>query len=217
VALRRAALVHDLGRVGVSAAIWCKTGALSASEWERVRLHPYYTERVFARSPNLARLAALAATHHEHLDGSGYHRGLTSTVLTPAARLLAAANAYCARLESRPHRPPATPDAAADALRRDVRAGRFDAGAVDAVLSAAGHRVQRARRSPSAELTGRELEVLRLIARGLSNKQIGSQLSITEKTVEHHVTHIYNKIDASTRAGATLFAMQHHMLDDFHL
>ncbi|MCA9907300.1 MAG: response regulator transcription factor, partial [Anaerolineae bacterium] len=126
-------------------------------------------------------------------------------------------NAYCALLEMRPHRPPSTPDAAANSLRRDVRAGKLDAEAVDAVLSAAGHPVQRARRSSATNLSERELEVLRLIARGLSNKQIGSQLSITEKTVEHHVTHIYNKIGVSTRAGATLFAMQNYLLGELHL
>ena len=213
-AVRRAALVHDLGRVGVSAAIWCKTGTLTESEWERVRLHPYYTERIFARSPQLSRLAALAGTHHERLDGSGYHRGLSAQQMTPGARLLAAANTYCALIETRPHRPLHSPDEAADYLRREVRARRFDAHAVDAVLSAAGHQVQRSRRLPSTDLSVREIEVLRLIARGLSNKQIGSQLSITEKTVEHHVTHIYNKIGVSTRAGATVYAMQNYLLGD---
>jgi HD-GYP domain-containing protein (c-di-GMP phosphodiesterase class II) len=214
VALRRAALIHDLGRVGVSSAIWCKTGTLTESEWERVRLHPYYTERIFARSPHLTQIASLAATHHEYLDGSGYHRGVTAALLSPSARLLVAANAYCARLESRPHRPTLSPNAAADDLRQEVRDGKLDVNAVDAVLSAAGHLVQRPRRVPSTDLSNREIEVLRLIARGLSNKQIGAQLSITEKTVEHHVTHIYNKIDVSTRAGATLFAMQNHLLND---
>jgi HD-GYP domain-containing protein (c-di-GMP phosphodiesterase class II) len=214
VALRRAALLHDLGRVGVSAAIWCKTGTLTESEWERVRLHPYYTERIFARASHLANIASLAAMHHEHLDGSGYHRGLRAPMLSPSARLLVAANAYCARLEPRPHRAMQLPDAAADDLRREVRNGKLDTHAVDAVLSAAGHPVHRSRRSPSVQLSEREIEVLRLIARGLSNKQIGVQLTITEKTVEHHVTHIYNKIGVSTRAGATLFAMQNHLLND---
>jgi HD-GYP domain-containing protein (c-di-GMP phosphodiesterase class II) len=214
IALRRAALIHDLGRVGVSSAIWCKTGTLTESEWERVRLHPYYTERIFARSPHLAGIASLAAMHHEYLDGSGYHRGVTAALLSPSARLLAAANAYCARLEARPHRPALSPDAAAHDLRREVQNGKFDMNTVDVVLSAAGHLVQRPRRTPSTDLSRRETEVLRLIARGLSNKQIGAQLSITEKTVEHHVTHIYNKIDVSTRAGATLFAMQNHLLND---
>jgi HD-GYP domain-containing protein (c-di-GMP phosphodiesterase class II) len=214
VALRQAALIHDLGRVGVSAAIWCKTGTLTENEWERVRLHPYYTERIFARSRSLATIASLGATHHERLDGSGYHRGLTAPMQSPSSRLLAAANAYCARLESRPHRPTQTRDQVADDLRLEVRNGKLDAKAVDAVLSAGGHPVQHSRRSPSTDLSEREIEVLRLVARGLSNKQIGVQLSITEKTVEHHVMHIYNKIGVSTRAGATLFAMQNYFLND---
>jgi HD-GYP domain-containing protein (c-di-GMP phosphodiesterase class II) len=214
VALRRAALIHDLGRVGVSATIWCKTGTLTESEWERVRLHPYYTERIFARSRHLAKLATLAATHHERLDGSGYYRQLSAAQLPPSACLLAAANTYCALMEPRPHRAQHTPEESMANLRREVQAGRFDGRAVDAVLSAAGHHVKRLRRTPATDLSDREVEVLRLIAQGLSNKQIGGQLSITEKTVEHHASHIYNKINVSTRAGATLFAMQNHLLTD---
>ncbi|MGH2730238.1 MAG: HD-GYP domain-containing protein, partial [Actinomycetota bacterium] len=73
VTLRRAGLVHDLGRTGIPNSIWDKPGPLSDAEWERVRLHTYYTERMLARPPDLARLGALAALHHERLDGSGYH------------------------------------------------------------------------------------------------------------------------------------------------
>lgn len=214
VALRRAALIHDLGRVGVSASIWCKTGTLTEIEWEKVRLHPYYTERIFSRSPHLANLATMAATHHERLDGSGYYRRLSAPQLPPNACLLAAANTYCALMEPRPHRAQHTPEESMAHLRHEVHAGRFDARAVDAVLSAAGHPVKRLRRTPATDLSEREVEVLRLIAQGLTNKQIGGQLSIAEKTVEHHATHIYNKIDVSTRSGATLFAMQNHLLTD---
>jgi HD-GYP domain-containing protein (c-di-GMP phosphodiesterase class II) len=67
--LRRAALLHDLGRIGVPVGIWDKPGPLTQTEWERVRLHPYLTERVLARSSALAPLGALAAVHHERLTG----------------------------------------------------------------------------------------------------------------------------------------------------
>src|SRR5262249_49998603 len=76
-AIRHAALVHDLGRTGVSSSVWEKSGTLDYSQWERVRLHPYYTERVLARSPRLAAVGRLGALHHERLDGSGYHRAAT--------------------------------------------------------------------------------------------------------------------------------------------
>ncbi len=212
--LRSAAHVHDLGRVGVSAGIWGKGGALSESEWERVRLHPYYTERILARSSQLARLGALAAAHHERLDGSGYFRGLKAAGLSPLARLLAAANAYSALLEPRPHRAQHSPEQAADALRREVHAGRLDEKMTDAVLDAAGHRIPFSRRAPATDLSERELEVLRLLARGLSNRQMAGQLSISQKTVGHHIQHIYNKIGVATRAGATLFAVQNNLLTD---
>jgi HD-GYP domain-containing protein (c-di-GMP phosphodiesterase class II) len=211
VAVRRAACLHDIGRVGVSSAIWNKSGALTESEWERVRLHPYYTERIFVRSQTLSPLAAIAAMHHERLDGSGYHRGLAAPMVPPAAGILAVANRYCALTEPRPHRPTRSPEAAADELRREARAGTLDSKAVDAVLTAAGHRV-RTSPHPSTTLSEREIEVLGLVARGLSNKQMAAQLSISQKTVGHHIQHIYNKIGVSTRAGATLYAVQNYLL-----
>lgn len=212
VAIRRAGLLHDVGRVGISVTIWDKPGPLSEREWERVRLHSYYTERVLARPAALARLGALAALHHERLDGSGYHRGASAGSLPPAARILAAADVYHAMIEPRPHRPARTPEAAAEELRREARAGRLDSEAVNALLAAAGHRVRSARRELLAGLSERELEVLRLIARGHSKKQVASLLTISEKTVDNHIQHIYSKIGVSTRAGATLFAMEHDLL-----
>ncbi len=203
VAIRRAGLLHDIGRVGVSSGIWEKPGPLSEREWERVRMHPYYTERVLARPPALARLGALASLHHERLDGSGYHRGVPASMLSPAARILAAADVYHAMIEPRPYRPARTPEAAAEELRREVRAGQLDSEAASGVLAAAGHRVRSTRRALVAGLSEREVEVLRLIARGHSKKQIGGLLTISQKTVDHHIQHIYNKINVSTRAAAT--------------
>ena len=103
--VRRAALAHDLGRVGVSNAIWEKPGPLGFGEWERVRLHPHFTERAFAQSPALAPIGLLAGSHHERLDGSGYHRGTRAPALDQAARILAAADCYAAMREARPYRP----------------------------------------------------------------------------------------------------------------
>lgn len=212
VTLRRAGFLHDVGRVGVSAGIWGKPGPLSEREWERVRMHPYYTERILVRPAALAQLGVLASLHHERLDGSGYHRGLPASVLSPAARILAAADVYHAMTEPRPHRPARTPEAAASELRREVRAGLLDSEAVNAVLAAAGHRVRTTRRELVAGLSEREVEVLRLLARGNSMKQVAGLLTISEKTVDNHIQHIYNKIGVSTRAGATLFAMEQNLL-----
>ena len=211
--LRRAGLVHDLGRLGVSNAIWDKPGPLGAGEWERVRLHPYLTERMLFQSEALAPLAVIAVAHRERLDGSGYPRRLAGASIPRTARILGAADAYQALREPRPYRPPRSPEQAASELRADVKAGRLDADAVEAVLGAAGHKVARRQGGP-AGLTPREIEVLRLLARGLSNKEIGSRLVISPKTVSNHVEHIYAKIDASTRATASLFAMQHGLLPE---
>lgn len=214
VAVRRAGLLHDIGRVGVSNGIWNKPGPLTESEWERVRLHPYYTERILNRAPALAPLGALAALHHERLDGSGYHRQVASAQLPPTARILAAADVYQALTEPRPHRAACAPAVAADEVCRMMNAGKLDPDAVNAVLGVAGHRVRPVRREWPGGLSEREVEVLRLIARGLSNRQMAASLVISEKTVSHHVQHIYDKLDVSTRAAATLFAMRNNLIFD---
>jgi len=211
--LRRAAMVHDIGRLGVPNTIWDKRGPLTAAELERVRLHPYLTERMLASSPGLAPLGMVAVQHHERLDGSGYPRGLTGAAMTPLGRLLAAADAYHAMTEPRPHRPALTSEQAAAELRAGVDQARFDGGTVDAVLRAAGHVVKR-RRSLPAGLTPREVEVLRLIVRGLSNKEIASELVISRRTAGAHVEHIYAKLGVSNRARASLFAVKHGLMSD---
>jgi HD-GYP domain-containing protein (c-di-GMP phosphodiesterase class II) len=209
--LRRAACVYDLGRLGVPNTVWDKPGPLTRSELERVRTHPYVSERMLASAPSLEGLGRIAVQHHERLDGSGYPRGLSGDQIGMPARLLAAADVYQALREWRPHRPAIAAQDAADELRREVTAGRLDGDAVDSVLRAFGHRVGRRREWP-AGLTTREVEVLRLLARGLSNKQIAEQLVISPKTAGTHIEHIYRKIDASNRAQASLFAMRHGLM-----
>jgi HD-GYP domain-containing protein (c-di-GMP phosphodiesterase class II) len=211
VLVRRAGLVHDLGRLGVPNTIWDKRGPLSTSELERVRLHPYLTERMLASSAALAPLGAVAVQHHERLDGSGYPRGLTGGAMTVPGKLLAAADAYHAMTEPRPHRPACPGRQAAAQLRAGVARSQFDAEAVDAVLRAAGHQIKRRRTLP-AGLTPREVEVLRLLVRGLSNKEIAQELVISRKTAGAHVEHIYSKLGVSNRARASLFAMRHGLM-----
>jgi HD-GYP domain-containing protein (c-di-GMP phosphodiesterase class II) len=211
--IRWAALVHGWGRLGVSNAIWDKGGPLGAGEWERVRMHPYLTERMLRQSPALAPLGSIAAQLRERLDGSGYPRGSSGPAISRLARILAAADAYQAMREPRPHREALSADHASDELRGEVEAGRLDDEAVRAVLAAAGHRVPRRREGP-AGLTEREVEILRLAARGLTNKDIAAMLVISPKTVANHIERIYLKIGASNRAMASLFAMQHGLLPE---
>jgi HD-GYP domain-containing protein (c-di-GMP phosphodiesterase class II) len=211
--LRRAGLVHDLGRLGVSNAIWDKTGPLGSGEWERVRMYPYLTERMLHQSGALAPLAVVAVAHRERLDGSGYPRGLAGGAISRLARVLGATDAYRSMCEPRPYRGALPPKSAAAELRADVDAGRLDGEAVNAVLGAAGHRVARAATRP-AGLTAREVDVLRLLARGLSSKEIATRLVISPKTARNHTEHIYAKIGASSRVSASLFAVEHGLLPD---
>lgn len=207
--LAAAALVQELGMTAVPSAVVEKPGSLGEGEWERVRLHPYFTERILARSPGLAPIGAIAGGHHERLDGSGYHRGSTAPQIPREARLLAAAGAYAAMLSARPWRPALSPGTAVSTLREMAGSGALDSDAVEAVLAAAGEPVVARRRTWPAGLTDREVEVLRLIGRGMSNRQVAQQLVISTKTVGRHVENIYAKAGVSTRAAATMFALQH--------
>lgn len=209
--LRRAGLLHDIGLHSMPATILDKAGPLSASEWERMRMHTYYTQRMLARPPTLARIGAIASLAQERSDGSGYHRGLAGPAIPVSGRLLAAACAFHAMTEPRPYRPAMSPKQATTELHAAVRQGRLDGDAVGAVLAAAG-RGHGKRRGP-AGLTPREIEVLRLIARGASTREVARSLTITPKTAETHIERIYAKIGASTRSTATLFAMKHGLLE----
>jgi HD-GYP domain-containing protein (c-di-GMP phosphodiesterase class II) len=210
--VERAGLVHDLGATGVSAGVWDKPGPLSASDLERVRIHPYLTERTLARPSRLAEIGAVAALHHERLDGSGYPRGLRGDALSLSARVVAVADVYHALREARPHRQALSAGDAAALLRAEAAAGRLDGEATNAVLAAAGHRV-RHRPTLPCDLTPREAEVLVLLARGLSNKEMAERLSVSTRTVGSHVEHVYAKIGVSTRGAAAMFAMRHGLAD----
>ncbi len=208
--LRVAALLHDLGRVGVSSAVWDRPGPLGAGDRERVRLHPYWTDRILSRCPLLAGVAATAAAHHERLDGSGYHRGTRANDLELSARVLAAADVFSALTEERPHRPALARDDAARALLAEGAAGRLDAEAAAALVEVAG--LPRPRTAWPSELTDREVEVLRLTARGLSNKEIAAELVVSARTVQHHLASVYDKTGRRTRAGAAVFAIEHGLV-----
>ena len=208
--LRSAGLLHDLGRAGIPVDLWDKPGPLTAPERARVERHPGLTELLLARSSSLGPLGLLAGLHHERLDGSGY-RGVTASSLPITARLLEAADAYQTKLEPRAHRRSLTPDQAAATVRDQAARGKLDVEAVGAVLEFAAPRDHRTAPMRPAGLTGREVEVLRLLVQGLSNREIAELLVISPKTVGRHVESIYSKINLSTRVGATLFAVEHRL------
>lgn len=210
--LRCAALLADLGRAGTANSIWNRAGPLSSADREQVRLHAYHTERILSRCSALAEVAPLAGMHHERQDGSGYHRQIRRGAIPPAARCLAAADAFQAMREERPYRPALDEERAAEELTSEAKSGRLDADAVAAVLSAVGLRAKRTSRTWPAGLSQREVDVLRLAAGGLTTRQIARRLGVTPKTADHHIQHIYTKIGVSTRAAAAMFAMEHDLV-----
>jgi HD-GYP domain-containing protein (c-di-GMP phosphodiesterase class II)/DNA-binding CsgD family transcriptional regulator len=200
----RAGVLHDLGRVAVPTGIWERSGPLRAEEWELVRLHPYHTGRILTRSPVLAPLGLIASRHHERTDGSGYPAEVRGSELDAAACLLAAADAFHALGEARPHRAALGPAAAAQVLSGLP----LDRDAIRSVLAAADAPPPALPPLP-ADLTERELEVLRPLAAGRTERQIAAELVISPSTVHTHTAHIYGKCGVSTRAALAMFAMQH--------
>jgi HD-GYP domain-containing protein (c-di-GMP phosphodiesterase class II) len=214
VLFRRAGLMHDLGLVAVPAHVLNKPEArLSQAERELLRLHPYHGERILSRVPLMADFVPLVGAHHERIDGGGYFRGLRERDIPMGARIVAVAS----RLDELTHDAPEQPGLPlADALARlDGEAGAaLDREVVHALRACLGRATEdhRSTRQWPAGLTDREVEVLRLVARGLTRSQVAARLAITESTVKHHLEHIYGKIDTSTRVGATLFAMEHDLI-----
>jgi DNA-binding CsgD family transcriptional regulator len=193
--------------------IWDKPGSLTRSEFDRVELHPMLTEQMLRRSPALAALNPVASAHHEKCDGSGYHKRVQADAGDPGACVLAAADIYVGLTTERADRPPLSPADAAGELRRLESEGVLEPRASRAVLVAAGHGEPKAPartrpRNPGG-LSRREVDVLGLAARGLTTRQIADRLSISTKTADHHIQHIYNKISVATRAAAALWAMEH--------
>jgi HD-GYP domain-containing protein (c-di-GMP phosphodiesterase class II) len=207
-----AGFVCRLGTIGVSSATWDRAGPLAQMEWERVRTVPYLTERVLGRQPRLADIGTIAGMVHERLDGSGYPRGVSGGLIPAAARVLAAAEVYQALREARPYREARSAQDAEAHFLAEAHAGRLDSSAVNAVLIAAGHRTRR-RPTMVAGLSAREMEVLELLVRGRSNKDIAAALWITPKTVGSHIEHIYTKIGVNTRGAAAMYAMRHGLVD----
>jgi HD-GYP domain-containing protein (c-di-GMP phosphodiesterase class II) len=200
----RAGLVHDLGRVAVPAGVWERPGPLRAEDWEQVRLHPYYTGRILARSAVLGPLGLIACRHQERVNGSGYPAGIGGAELDTAACLLAAADVFHALGEARPHRPALEPAEAARVLaslplhRAAVRAVLEAAGTSSAILPSLPAGLDRARAGRPASPGG-----------GPDQAQIAADLVISPSTVHTHTVHIYAKCGVSTRAGLAMFAMRH--------
>ncbi|HEY8809337.1 MAG TPA: HD domain-containing phosphohydrolase, partial [Solirubrobacterales bacterium] len=215
VGLRRAAMLHEFGTTAIPNSILDKRGALTRAEFDRVALHPMLTERMLGRSAALAALNSVAAAHHEKSDGSGYHKGLRADVTDRAGRLLAAVDVYVGLTSERADRPAFAADDAATELRELASRGELEQSAVDAVLAVAGHikaPVPARRTQGPGGLSPREAEVLRLAAMGLTTREIADRLFISPKTADHHIQHVYTKINVSTRAAAALWAMQHELV-----
>jgi HD-GYP domain-containing protein (c-di-GMP phosphodiesterase class II) len=213
VTLRRAALVHDLGHIALPGHILLNRDHLSEVDQEKLRLHPYYTERILSRVPALASVATLAGMHHERLNGTGYYRGLSGDDLPLSACILALADDFQDRLKADPNQLNLDPKDVLKAMQTDVGT-LFSPECFAALAEELGVAVSKPqhRREWPGGLTDREVEVLRQVVKGDTNRQIAQELVISERTVAHHLEHIYDKIGISSRAAAVFFAMEHELI-----
>jgi len=211
--VRWAAYAHDIGELTVPVATWMRAGALTERETDAARLHPYHGERALTALGGEGKaVAALVQRHHERLDGTGYYRNSRAPDLSPAARILAAAEAFQTAREARPHRSAASDATVAGTLRGAVKEGKLCPDAVEAVLACAGQPARRAMPERLAGLTPREIEVLRLIAAGDTTKEAARKLEIATKTADNHIQSLYSKIGVTTRAGAALYALERGLI-----
>ena len=211
--LGRAALAHDLGRVSIPNTILDKPRALASAEWE-----------VVAVSTRITRSAPCCALRHWRrmrpqraciTNGSTAPDTTVAYAHLPSRRRHGCSprpNSYQALTSARSYRPALEPQRAASALREDAAAGRLDGGAVEAVIATASG--QPVRLMGGRRLSEREVEVLGLLASGFSTREVAARLTITEKTVRHHVEHIYDKLGVSTRAAAVVAALHEGRLGD---
>ena len=203
----RAGLIHGMGRTSVSNSVWNASGKLSAAAWEKIRLVPYWTHRAGKNIAALEPEAAIASFAYERLDGSGYFRSASAREISFEARVLSTAVAWIALRSPRPWRAPLSFEEAACALTREAHAGRFDVDVVEAMTSSEHAASIRARnRVKRVTLSEREVDVLRHISQGASNKEVARTLGISMSTVGTHMEKVFRKLDCSTRAAATLKA-----------
>lgn len=213
--VRRAALTHDLGLVAVPSFVLDKPpGKRSRSEWEQLRLHPYHGERILSNVPALRRVAELVGAHHERVDGEGFPRGLTGRQIPVAAQVIAVSDRFDELTHDASDRTALSTEEALNVMEREL-GGAFSYAVFEPLGQELGYR-QRApaavRREWPRGLTDREVEVLQLAARGLSRRETAKRLHVSESTVGTHLEHVYQKIGVSSRAAATLFAVEHELL-----
>jgi HD-GYP domain-containing protein (c-di-GMP phosphodiesterase class II) len=214
--LRRAALTHDLGLVAVPSFVLDRRPSdLTRVEREQLRLHPYHSERILANVPALGKAAALVGAHHERVDGQGYYRGLRDRQIPLGAQIIAVADRFDELSHDAPGRPGLAPEAALEAMSLEVGSA-FSAAMFEALgqqLGLAQPHAERLHPDWPAGLTDREVEVLQLAAQGLSRRGMSQRLFVSESTVRTHLEHIYAKIGVSSRAAATLFAVENDLLN----
>lgn len=207
-----AALLHDLGNLAVPTGILDKPAALTAWERERMRGHCTHTSLVLRAAPSLTAIADLACAAHEYGGGEGYPRAAGPAALPLPARIVMAADVYHALREPRAQRPAYSATEAERIVGAMAKSGRLCPTATRAVLEAAGHVPPRRGPVPRG-LTDREVEVLRLVAIGRTNAEIGSLLDMSPRTAQKHVANVYDKLGLSSRAAAALFAAEHGLLE----
>jgi len=212
-----AGLMHNFGLVTVPSFVLEKpTEELSNAELEQIRLHPYHAQRILAAVPELEAVADLVGSHHERMDGKGYHKGLRGSQIPLGARIIAVADRYDELTHEMPGHAGMESKDALDLMAQEVDSALCPDSFEGLVHMAEGEdhpqRQRSVRRQWPKGLMDREVDVLRLIAKGMSRAQAAEELVVSESTVRSHLEHIYSKVGVTSRAAATMFAMENALV-----
>ncbi|MCC5815221.1 MAG: HD domain-containing protein [Leptospira sp.] len=210
--LKLAAYLKDLGMLSIPNQIIESKSSLKISEKESIRLHPYTTMRILSPTNLPTAVSEIAGTHHERLDGSGYHRSLKDSGISKSSRVLAVADQIVAMRSNRSYRKAFSETELKKEIYKDVKDGKLCKNTVDAGLESLGYYIKKSKPKNSFGLTEREIEVLQKISQGLTNPEIAKEFKLSPRTIQHHSIHIYNKMGVSSRAGATLLAIQNGII-----
>ena len=213
-ALHRAALMHDVGFVAIpSFTVNKPPHERSAPDEEAILRHPQHVETFLQPVATLAPERAMVANHHERPDGLG-PRGLPWEQVPVGARVIAVVDRFDELTHDQPGALALTPEQALEELRAGSGSA-LDPDVLRALVDELGaaNGTSGARGAWPAGLTEREVEVLRLLGRGMNRREIANTLVISDATARHHLEHIYGKLGTTTRVGAVLFAMEQGLLN----
>lgn len=207
-----ASLCHNLGLTSVPNGILDKPAKLSFAEKKKIELHPYFTYLVLDNELLFRNIIGPAIHHHEKPDGSGYYKGLDAKTLTDADQLVMLADILIALQSDRSHRKAYSKLESHKIVKEEFISKKGNPKLIQALFSTIDSK-KKFKITNKFSLTDREIEISIELSKGLTRKEVGANLHISDRTVQHHIQHIYDKTGINSRAVLVLLAKDSGWLD----